>query len=44
MIVIVASQDAGKAIELLNEQGENAWQIGRVVDGDPDAARAVHYV
>ncbi len=44
MIVIVASEDAGKAIQLLNEQGENAWQIGRVIAGDPDAARAVQYV
>ena len=44
MIVIVASADAEKAIQTLNEQGEAAWQIGRVVTGDADADRAVHYV
>jgi phosphoribosylformylglycinamidine cyclo-ligase len=44
MVVIVASADAEKAIQLLNEHGEEAWQIGRVVTGNVDADRAVHYV
>jgi len=44
MVVIVAAGDAEKTIHLLNEQGENAWQIGRIVDGDADSASTVLYV
>jgi phosphoribosylformylglycinamidine cyclo-ligase len=44
MVVVVDSAESEKAIQLLNEQGERAWQIGRIVAGDADADRAVHYV
>ena len=44
MIVMVAAADAEKAIQTLNEHGEKAWQIGRVVTSDASAHRAVHYV
>ena len=44
MVVIVDAADASSAIEILNEQGEAAWQIGRIVDGDANSPRAVRYV
>jgi len=44
MVVIVDAHDADKSIQLLNEQGERAWQIGRIIAGDADSPRAVHYV
>ena len=44
MIVIVASADTEKAIQTLTDKGEKAWQMGRVVTGDANADRAVHYV
>ncbi len=40
MVVIVAPGDAGKAIEILGDNGEPAWQVGRIVAG----RRAVRYV
>lgn len=44
MIVIVNSADAEKTIQILGEQGENAWQIGQIVSADADAARTVNYI
>ena len=44
MVVIVDSKDAEETIQVLNNQGETAWQIGRIVGGDRDAPRAVRYV
>ena len=32
MIVIVAADDAKQALEIINNSGEQAWQVGRVVD------------
>jgi phosphoribosylformylglycinamidine cyclo-ligase len=44
MVVIVDPADAEKTVRILNEQGENAWHVGQIVPGDPDAARTVHYL
>jgi phosphoribosylformylglycinamidine cyclo-ligase len=42
MVVIVDSADAEKTVNILGEQGEKAWQIGRIVHGDGNPS--VHYV
>lgn len=34
MIAVVAKEDAGKALEVLHENGEKAYVIGEVVEGD----------
>jgi phosphoribosylformylglycinamidine cyclo-ligase len=44
MVVIVAAADAEKTMQILGEQGESAWQIGRIVSGSADEARTVHFV
>ena len=44
MVVIVDANNADTAIRQLNESGESAWQIGRIVDADPATARAVRYI
>jgi phosphoribosylformylglycinamidine cyclo-ligase len=44
MVVIVDVNDTDKAIQILNEQGESAWQIGRIIAGDAESPRAVQYV
>ena len=44
MVVIVAADDAEETIQVLNDQGENAWQIGRIVAADAAAPRAVKYI
>lgn len=44
MVVMVEPRLAQEAIRLLNEHGESAWQIGRVIAGDSESARKVHYV
>jgi phosphoribosylformylglycinamidine cyclo-ligase len=44
MVVIVGADDAEQTIRILNEQGENAWQIGRTIAGDAELPRAVYYV
>ena len=44
MVVIVSADDAEKAVALLNDQGENAWQIGQIVTGDADTASSVQFV
>jgi len=44
MVVIVDAKDAEETIQVLNNQGETAWQIGQIVGGDADAPRAVRYV
>ncbi len=44
MVVIVDSNDADNTIRILNEQGESAWQIGRVIAGDAGSPRVVQYV
>jgi phosphoribosylformylglycinamidine cyclo-ligase len=44
MVVIVDAKDAEETIQVLNKQGETAWQIGQIVGGDADAPRAVRYV
>ena len=33
MVVVVAAGDAEKAVEILRDAGEPAWQIGRIVAG-----------
>ena len=43
MVVVVNARDADASIRALNKQGEQAWQIGRIVTGDPAAPRAVQY-
>ncbi len=44
MVVIVDSADAAASIAKLAENGESAWQIGRIVSGDAASPRAVHYI
>lgn len=44
MVVIVDKSDAAKAIQCLHDQSEHAWQIGRIVGGNPDAPGKVQYV
>lgn len=44
MVVIVAAKDAQEAMQVLNNQGETAWQIGRIIAADADSPRAVQYV
>ena len=44
MVVIVDAKDADEAIQVLNNQGETAWQIGRIIAADADSPRAVQYV
>ena len=44
MVIIVEAGVASGAIKFLNEHGENAWQIGRIVSADPDSPRVVRYV
>ena len=44
MVVIVDASDTDETIRLLNGQGEDAWQIGRIVAGNPSSPRAVQYV
>jgi phosphoribosylformylglycinamidine cyclo-ligase len=41
MVVIVDSADANKTVQILNENGESAWQIGQIVPGTD--APSVHY-
>ena len=38
MIAVVAAEDADRAIQLLGEHGESAWQIGRIVAGSQEVA------
>jgi phosphoribosylformylglycinamidine cyclo-ligase len=40
MVVVVTQDAAAEALEILNNSGENAWQIGRIVSGN----RKVQYV
>jgi phosphoribosylformylglycinamidine cyclo-ligase len=42
MVVIVDPADAEKTVQILSEQGERAWKIGRIVPAD--AAPGVRYV
>ena len=44
MVVMINADLAQEAIGLLQEHGESAWQIGRIVAGKSDSVRAVHYV
>ena len=44
MVVIVDAKDVAEAIQILNEQGETAWRIGRIIAGNADSPRAVQYV
>ena len=36
MVVVVNESDAGETIKILQDQGEEAWQIGRIVRGRRD--------
>lgn len=36
MVVVVAEESAGQAIELLNSQGERAWKIGQILSCDSE--------
>ena len=38
MVVVVNGEDAARAIDLLAENGEAAWQIGRIVAGKQEVA------
>ena len=38
MVVVVNGEDAAKTIDLLAENGESAWQIGRIVAGKQEVA------
>ena len=40
MVVVVTQDDAAEALETLGNNGENAWEIGRIVSGN----REVQYV
>ena len=42
MVVIVDLSEADKTVQILNEHGESAWRIGRIVPGD--SAPGVRYV
>ena len=44
MVVVTASDSADDTVRILEQHGETAWRLGRVVDADADAARAVRYV
>ncbi len=33
MVVVVAANDAARAVELLGDNGESAWRLGRIVPG-----------
>jgi phosphoribosylformylglycinamidine cyclo-ligase len=44
MVVIVDAADAAASIAKLAENGESAWQIGRIISGDAASPRAVHYI
>jgi len=44
MVVIVDANDTQEAIQVLNNQGETAWQIGRIIAASADSPRAVQYV
>jgi phosphoribosylformylglycinamidine cyclo-ligase len=36
-VIVVPEQQADKAIEILNDNGEQAWQIGEMVSREADA-------
>ncbi len=44
MVAIVDAADADATVQILSENGENAWQIGRIVSGGKDSARGVQYL
>ncbi|HNP63045.1 MAG TPA: phosphoribosylformylglycinamidine cyclo-ligase [Woeseiaceae bacterium] len=44
MVVMVDARSATETVKILADHGESAWQIGRIVDGDPATKRIVHYV
>jgi phosphoribosylformylglycinamidine cyclo-ligase len=44
MVIIVDSVDERKTIDALNNSGERAWRMGRIVAGNADVPRAVRYV
>jgi phosphoribosylformylglycinamidine cyclo-ligase len=41
MVIVTAPQDAARAVEALNAQGERAWIAGRIEDGDGGEPTAV---
>ncbi|MBT8086696.1 MAG: phosphoribosylformylglycinamidine cyclo-ligase [Gammaproteobacteria bacterium] len=43
MVIAVAADDADSCLKGLFELGENAWRVGRVVDGHEDAPGQVRY-
>jgi phosphoribosylaminoimidazole (AIR) synthetase len=38
MVVVVSADDADKAIAVLDNHGESAWRIGRIVAGSQEVA------
>ncbi|MBT8119911.1 MAG: phosphoribosylformylglycinamidine cyclo-ligase, partial [Gammaproteobacteria bacterium] len=36
MVLIVAADDANAVIDSLNQNGDTAWQLGNIVDGDSE--------
>ncbi len=43
MVVAVAAEDASTTIETLKNMGENAWQVGKVVESSPEAEPKVEW-
>ncbi|GMQ96773.1 MAG: phosphoribosylformylglycinamidine cyclo-ligase [Gammaproteobacteria bacterium] len=39
MVVAVAPNDAKRCVEILGEQGEQAWQLGEIISATPDTAQ-----
>lgn len=39
MIVVVKKEDSEKAIKILKDQGQDAWEIGKVISGDKGIIR-----
>lgn len=44
MVIVVAADDVERSIDILNAEGENAWQIGQIVDSSAGSQRRVNYV
>jgi phosphoribosylaminoimidazole (AIR) synthetase len=38
MVVVVNAEDADRAFAILDENGEFAWRIGRIVAGNQEVA------
>jgi phosphoribosylaminoimidazole (AIR) synthetase len=36
MVVVVSADDADRAIAILDDNGESAWRVGRIVGGNQE--------